>query len=167
MKKEWLLDIYYSNNGDIERINALLEEKFSGQPRKRKLSVFEKFLNSRLELNSKVLNLASMEVTPEEAVFLSLFPPAAMVETLDLRQNHIGDEGLESLAYSPVLKNIRVLDLRNNQITRTGVQALLESENFTLLEKLDLRSNPLAKLWADKFSVTGKVKFPNLAEIQI
>lgn len=155
MNKELILELFYSTKGDIDRINEILDKQFL-KPHVRKISLFEKFIKSRLAINPKVLKMAQMEVTPEEAVYLSLYPALEPLEVLDLRKNHIGDEGLEALAQSPVLINLREMDLRNNQITRTGMLSLAQSGNFSRLERLDLRTNQLAAAWAEKLKRSEK-----------
>ncbi len=164
MNKEFILELFYSKGGRIDEINDLLDNKYKTHP-KRKISIFEKFIKSRIHVNSKILKMAKMEITPPEAVYLSLYPDLESVEFLDLRKNHIGDEGFQAIAQSPVLKNLKVLDLRNNQITRKGILTFIESQNFSKLETLDLRTNQLASTWGAK--IKKMPEFPCLKEVRI
>lgn len=159
MNKEWILDLYYSTKGDLDQINAALDREFMKIGR-RKISLFEKLIKGRLSRDAKVLKMAKMEISPEEAIYLSLYPPLNQLEVLDLRKNLIGDDGIMAFAQSPVLKNLREMDLRNNHISRAGLVVFAESENFSRLEKLDLRINRLSGNWGEKLK--GNKNFPGL-----
>ena len=164
LNKEMVLDIFYSTKGDLNTINKVLDAKL-GPKRVRKISLFEKYVKTRLELNPRVLKLPKFFITPIEAAYLSQYPMIKEVEVLDLRQNDLGDEGMEVLVRSPLLQNLRELDLRNNQITREGVKILAGVTHFKKLEKLDLRANQLGKRWMDKLPATGH--FPALVDLKI
>jgi len=121
LNKELLLEIFYSTRGDLDKINAAIESRLQ-QGQTRKISIFEKYIKSRLSANPRVLKMAGFSINPLEAVYLSQYPAIAGVEILDLRKNSIGDEGLNAIAHSPLLKNLRELDLRNNQISRVAME---------------------------------------------
>ncbi len=162
--KEMLLEIFYSSKGSIDKINAAIDAKLFGI-RTRSITVFEKFVRARLILNPKVLRLVDMGITPLETYYLGQYPDFGSVEELDLRKNHLGDEGLEALLESDKLGNIRMLDLRNNQITRKGMEILLNTDKLEKVEKMDLRSNKIGKAWENKLKSSGK--YPNLSSLKI
>ncbi len=164
MNKEIILELFYSKGGKIDEINDLLDKRFNTHP-KRKISIFGEYIKSRIHMNPKILKMPKMEITPDEAVYLSLYPGLESVEVLDLRKNYIEDVGFQCIAQSPVLKNLRTLDLRNNRITRKGILTFMESENFSKLESLDIRSNQLASSWANK--IKQSPSFPNIKEVRI
>ena len=164
-EKDFLLEIYYSTKGNLDEINAVIDSKLK-KNRTRKISIFENFIKSRLSMNSKILRMANMQINPIEATYLSIYPGIEEVEILDLRQNHIADEGVEAIARSPLLINLHELDLRNNHVTRLGMQAILGSKNFMHLEKLDLRINKLGgKLWLERLQKSEN--FKNLRDFKI
>lgn len=150
--------------GNLDKINAVIDAKLA-RTRVRKISQFEKFIKTRIGVNPRVLNLAKMEVSPAEATYMSQHPALSEVETLDLRQNFIGDEGLLAICESPVLTRIRELDLRNNQVTRIGLEFMVKSGNFASLQKLDIRSNRLGGRWREKLLAAENL--PALKEIKV
>ena len=155
---EFLLKIYYSTEGNLDQINQAIDNRIK-QNRTRKISVFENFIKGRLLSNPKILKMSNMEIDSIEASYLSIYPGIEGVEVLDLRKNHIGDEGVRMIAESPLLKKLKELDLRNNQITRKGMLALLKAKNMNHLEKLDLRVNKLGvKWWFDRLKESGNFK---------
>ncbi|MBI5426663.1 MAG: hypothetical protein HZA02_00115 [Nitrospinae bacterium] len=164
MNKDFILEIFYSTKGDIDAINAALDEKLKLNLA-RKISVFEKFVKSRLAMDPKILKMPHMEITPEETIYLSLYPPLEELEVLDLRLNTVGDTGTAAVAVSPVLRNLRELDLRSDRIAREGIQSLMESRNFANLRKLDLRGNKAGRAWEEKIFNSGN--FPRLEELRI
>ena len=159
MKQDYILDLFYSLNGDLDKINAAIDAKLNLSG-KRKISTFELFIKSRINRNAKALKMANMEITAEEAAYLSLYPDLKEVETLDLRKNFLGDAGFQAIALSPILKNVKELDLRNNQITRAGLEFFSQESTMKQLEKADFRSNKLGKRWEDKLLECGR--FPHL-----
>lgn len=164
LNKEMLLNIFYSSKGSIDDINAAIDAKLFGKP-VRSVTMFEKYVRARLILNSKVLRLVNLDITPFEILYLSQYPDLKNVEELDLRKNKLGDEGLEALLASDNISNIQKLDLRNNQITRKSMEVLSMTEKLNKLEKLDIRSNKIGKAWETKLKSTGK--FPNLTSLKI
>jgi hypothetical protein len=162
--KETLLKIFYNTKGNIDDINAAIDDNLFGT-QTRSLTLFEKFLRARLLLNPKLLRLVDMNLTWFETAYLSQYPGLEDVEELDLRKNKLGDEGLDALLSSSKLGNIKKLDLRNNMITRKGMEILAESGKLENLEALDMRSNKLGKSWEDKLKST--LKFPMLSSIKI
>jgi len=161
---DFILEIYYSNKGNLDQINAIIDAKLK-QKRQRKISIFENYIKSRLLKNPKKLEMTTLEINPAEAAYLSVYPKISTVEKLDLRQNQLGDRGLEAIANSKVLVNLKELDLRNNQITRLGMQSLMASPNMKNLKKLDLRLNKMGgKLWLDRLKETGN--FPMLEDFR-
>lgn len=163
MNQDFILDLFYSLNGDLDKINSAIEAKLK-RAGARKISTFELFIKSRIGRNAKTLKMANMEINPDEATYLSLYPDLAELEILDLRKNFLGDIGLEAIAQSPILKNLRELDLRNNQITRAGMEHFSKTATMTGLEKLDMRSNKLGKRWEEKLRECGR--FPRLKEVK-
>ena len=162
--KDLILEIYYSNKGNLDKINSIIDEKLK-QNRQRKISIFENYIKSRLLKNQKKLEMNALEINAAEATYLSIYPKVNTVEFLDLRQNQLGDIGLEAIAKSKYLINLKELDLRNNQITRLGMQSLMVSPNMKKLIKLDLRLNKMGdKLWLKRLKETGN--FPMMKEFK-
>ena len=62
---------------------------------------------------------------------------------LDLRENLIGDEGIEALANSPYLTRLTSLDLSKNLIADRGLWLFANSTNLPRLRRLAIRSNYL------------------------
>ena len=162
--QESLREMFYDAKGNLDDVNRAIDAKLQKHGA-RKITLFEEFIKNRLALNPSTLRMARMEITPMEAVYLSLYPAIKGLEVLDLRKNHIEDAGLEAIAQSPLFSNLKELDLRNNGITRLGMKVLAESEFLGKLEKLDLRSNQLSKRWEEKLKETGR--FSNLNELKI
>ena len=163
MNQDFILDLFYSLNGNLDQINAAIDAKLNLDG-SRKITTFELFIKSRLNMNKKVLKMADMEVNPDEAVYLSLYPGLSDLETLDLRKNFLGDIGLQAIATSPVFNNLRVLDVRNNQISRKGLEFFSQKTTLAQLERIDLRSNKLGKRWEEKLKESGLL--PNLKEVR-
>ena len=164
LNKEMLLKIFYSTKGNIDDINAAIDNSLFGT-RTRSLTLFEKFVRARLLLNPKLLRLVDMDLTWFEIAYLSQYPGLENVEDLDLRKNKLGDEGLDALLSSEKLDNIKKLDLRNNQITRKGMEILAASGKMENLQVLDMRSNRIGKVWEEKLKST--IKFPKLSSVKI
>lgn len=162
--KEILIELFYSTKGNIDQINKAIDARFKTHPT-RNISMFEKYIQARLKRNPKVLKMPHLEVTPLEAAYISQHPDLKQLETLDLRKNGFGDEGLDAIAHSPILTNLRELDMRNNKITRLGMESLAKSKSLENLEKLDLRINKLGPRWQEKLKEEGN--FPRLAAIRI
>jgi len=150
-------------NGNLDKINAAIDAKLNWDG-SRKITTFELFIKSRISQNSKALKMASMDINPSEATYLSLYPDLSDLEILDLRKNFLGDTGFQAIAISPVFKNLKELDLTNNQITRVGLEFLSQKNTLTQLEKLDLRSNKLGKRWEEKLKESDRL--PNLKEVK-
>jgi Leucine-rich repeat (LRR) protein len=164
LNKEMLLKIFYNTKGNIDDINAAIDESLFGTS-KRSLTLFEKFVRARLSLNPKLLRLVDLDLTWFEVAYLSQYPGLEIVEDLDLRKNHLGDDGLDALLSSDKLGNIKKLDLRSNQITRIGIEILVKSGKLKKLEILDIRANRLGKAWENK--IKSNNKFPNLYSLKI
>jgi len=163
MKQDFVLELFYSLNGDLDKINAAIDAKFMWNG-SRKITTFELFIKSRIRRNGKVLKMANMEVNAGEAAYLSLYPDLSEIEVLDLRKNFLGDAGFQAIALSPVLINLKELDLRNNQITRASLELLAQQTTLTQLEKVDLRSNKLGKRWEEKLKESERL--PHLKEVR-
>jgi Ran GTPase-activating protein (RanGAP) involved in mRNA processing and transport len=163
MNQDFILELYYSLNGDLDQINAVIDAKLN-RGGSRKITTFELFIKSRISRNVKTLKMASMDINPDEAAYLSLYPDLSELTVLDLRKNFLGDTGLQAIAISPVLKNLKEMDLRNNQITRVGLEFLSKNTTLTQLEKLDLRSNKLGKRWEEKLKESDRL--PHLREVK-
>ncbi|NIW42817.1 MAG: hypothetical protein GWN16_07675, partial [Calditrichae bacterium] len=93
---------------DLDQINAAIDAKIK-KDGARKISTFETFIKSRISLNRKTLKMADMEINPDEAVYLSLYPELSELEVLDLRKNHLGDQGCQAIFMSPVLTRLKEL----------------------------------------------------------
>ncbi len=164
LNKEILIDLFYSTKGNIDKVNAAIDARFKMHPT-RKITMFEKYVQSRLLLNPKVLKMSGLEVSVMEVVYLSQHPDLQQLEVLDLRRNGFGDAGLDAIAQSTVFVNLKKLDLRNNQITRVGMVSLSKTKTLSNLEELDLRVNSLGKRWEEKLKEVGD--FPKLTELKI
>ena len=163
MNQDFILELFYSLNGDLDQINATIDAKLSRNGA-RKITTFELFIKSRVSMNAKVLKMAGMEINADEATYLSLYPDLSGLEVLDLRKNFLGDTGLQAIATSTILANLKELDLRNNQITRSGLEFLSQNATLTHLEKIDLRSNKLGKRWEEKLKESDRL--PHLREVK-
>jgi len=163
VNQDFVLDLFYSLNGDLNKINAVIDEKLK-KNQTRKITTFELYIKSRIMLDPTILAMAKMEITPMEAAYLSRYPALSKLEVLDLRQNHLGDEGLDAIASSPIFQNLRELDLRSNKITRLGMEILARSTALPNLEKVDLRANKLGKRWETKLKECAS--FPHLKEVR-
>ena len=163
VKQDYILELFYSLNGNLDQINAAIDAKTNWNG-SRKITTFELFIKSRISRNSKALKMAGMEINPDETTYLSLYPDLSELEILDLRKNFLGDIGLQAIAVSPVLSNLKELDLRNNQITRAGLEFLSKNTTLTQLEKIDLRSNKLGKRWEEKLKESDRL--PHLREVK-
>ncbi|MCA9482298.1 MAG: hypothetical protein KC553_01025 [Nitrospina sp.] len=164
LTQEAILKLFFEKGGNLDEINAAIDARLF-RNRKRKITQFEGFIKTRIEVNPTVLNMAKMEIDAAEATYLSQYPTLSQVEILDLRQNHIGDEGLMALCHSPVLTQLRELDLRNNDLTRNGAEGLLQAPNLKHLRKLDLRLNRLGSRWKDK--LLSAENLPALEEVRV
>jgi len=153
--KEIVLDLFYSNKGNLDAVNAAIDAKFL-RTGERSITLFEKFIRARLGVNPKVMKISNMEVTAVEAVYLSNYPDLKDLEFLDIRQNFIGDIGLSAIAQSKYMSRLKELDVRNNQISRVGAIALYESPVLENLEKVDLRLNKLGKRWETKLKESSR-----------
>ena len=163
VNQDFILELFYSLNGNLDQINAAIDAKTNWNG-SRKITTFELFIKSRISMNAKVLKMASMEISPDEATYLSLYPDLSELEVLDLRKNFMGDTGLQAIAISPVLGNLKELDVRNNQITRSGLAFLSQKTTLTHLEKIDLRSNKLGRRWEEKLKESNRL--PHLREVK-
>lgn len=163
MNQDFVLELFFSLKGDLNKINAVIDEKLK-QNQTRKITTFETFIKSRVAVNPKVLRMANMEITADEAAYLSMYPALEELEVLDLRQNFLGDAGMEAVIKSPVFKHLRELDLRSNQITRLGLEMMAQTRNLENLEKVDFRSNRLGKRWETKLKESEW--YPALKEVR-
>lgn len=66
------------------------------------------------------------------------------LRVLDLRENRLGDSGVETLAASPYLRNLAHLDLASNEIEDGGADSLAESPHLAGLVCLDLHGNVIS-----------------------
>jgi Ran GTPase-activating protein (RanGAP) involved in mRNA processing and transport len=162
--KEILIELFYSTKGNIDKVNEAIDARFKMHPTRR-ITMFEKYVQSRLQLNPKVLKMSGLEVSAMEVVYLSQHPNLQQLEVLDLRKNGFGDAGMDAIAQSTVFTNLKKLDLRNNRITRVGMTSLAQSKTLSSLEALDLRVNSLGKRWEEKLREVGD--FPKLTELKI
>ena len=55
--QEMLIDIFYKTKGNIDNINNAIDKKLFGN-QIRSITLFEKFIKARLDINPKILNLA-------------------------------------------------------------------------------------------------------------
>lgn len=164
LNKEFILALFYNTKGNLDEINRVIDARLikSGF---RKITLFEEFIKNRLAINPSVLKMPQMEISAVETIYLSQYPALEGLEVLDLRKNHIGDDGLAAISQSPFFGELKELDLRNNGITRLGMKVLSESKGLESLEKIDLRTNKLGKRWETKLREVGN--FPNLKELKI
>ncbi len=159
-----ILEIFYSTKGGIDKVNAAIDAKLRPNPN-RSLSLFDKFVAARIQLNPKVLKLVAMEITALEVIYLSQQTSLQQLEVLDLRKNGFGDVGLDAIAHSAIFSNLKELDLRSNLITRLGMESLAKTQVLNKLEKLDLRINKMGKRWEEKLPETGN--FPRLTQLRV
>lgn len=164
LNTEKILEIFYSTKGGIDKVNAEIDARLKPNPN-RSLTLFGKYVESRLQRNPKILRLTDMGITALEVVYLSQQTSLQQLEVLDLRKNGFGDVGLDAIAHSEIFSNLRELDLRNNQVTRIGMESLAKTRVLIKLEKLDLRTNKMGKRWEEKLLETGT--FPKLTDLKV
>lgn len=92
-------------------------------------------------LNLTVLDLRFNHIGDEGVDILAGSEYLQNLHTLHLWYNNIGDVGANMLARSPWLKNLRVLSLGGNEITDRGAEALAASPYLNNLEQLVLYDN--------------------------
>lgn len=83
----------------------------------------------------------TLEGCPAVATQLAASNHLLRLVTLDLANNHIGDNALIALLRSPYLWRVRALHLGWNEITRVGVEALAASDALPALEYISLTAN--------------------------
>jgi len=164
LSREEILRIFHAEGGRLDLVNAAIDARLAAI-RTRSITLFEKLILSRLAVNPRVLKMPACEITQVEAVYLSQHPEVRNVEILDLRQNHLGDIGLDALVNSPCLRSLKTLDLRNNGISRVGMECLARSENLAGLETLDVRLNKLGPSWEARLRQCGRL--PALRVIRV
>lgn len=164
LNSDKIREIFYSTKGGIDKVNAAIDAKLRPNPN-RSLKLFDKYIQSRLLRNPKILRLADMEITALEVVYLSQHSSLQQLEILDLRKNGFGDVGLDAIAHSSIFSNLKELDLRSNLITRLGMESLAKTSVLTGLEKLDLRTNKMGKRWEEKLLEIGN--FPKLTQLRV
>ena len=59
--QEMLIDIFYKTKGNIDNINNAIDKKLFGN-QIRSITLFEKFIKARLDINPKILNLSEKGV---------------------------------------------------------------------------------------------------------
>ncbi|MDY3560197.1 TIGR02996 domain-containing protein [Gemmata sp. JC673] len=103
----------------------------------------------------KKLDLSSNRVT--DAALAPLLASAAMetVEELNLSDNNLGAEGLETLA-GAALPNLRSLNLIRTRPTGAGVYALTGASFFPELRSLGLGGNNLPPAAAERLAQAGR-----------
>jgi hypothetical protein len=161
---EEVVKIFYSTKGGLDKVNAAIDARLEAG-RVRSVTLLEKFISARLEVNPTILRLSEKAITAVDTIYLAQYEGLAKVEILDLRKNQLGDIGIDALGQSSHMANIRELDLRNNKITRVGLQAYSDSSNFPNLETIDLRLNQLGQRWETKLKDSGN--FPKLTSVRI
>jgi uncharacterized protein (TIGR02996 family) len=86
------------------------------------------------------LEIGANQLRPPDVEALAASSCLGGLETLDLRLNFLGDEGVRALARCR-FDRLRRLQLGLNQMTEAGLQALLESPSFPALAELDLNNH--------------------------
>lgn len=88
----------------------------------------------------KLLNMERNRLTCDFMVALSKSPVLARIDTLNVRNNNIGNRGAKALANSPHLQSLTVLNFKQNNIGDAGVSALAFMLSKTrVLRLLNLR----------------------------
>jgi uncharacterized protein (TIGR02996 family) len=112
------------------------------------------------------LSLKYNRITQYDAAHLFALPVMQGLEYLDLSENRLEVEGIQSLAESVALRGLRVLKLSKTLPGVPGVQALLKTGRFTGVRSLDLSANRLGptavKLIAESGTARG-LRVLNLA----
>jgi uncharacterized protein (TIGR02996 family) len=67
----------------------------------------------------------------------------ARLRSLDLKETHIGSDGVRALAVSEYLGNLFSIDLSNNGIGRAGIRALVEAPWLANVTLLNLSGNEI------------------------
>ena len=94
-------------------------------------------------LGLRRLDLRENGMTPDHLESLCDLLSATSVEDLDLSENRLGDEGVRQLATSACLDGVRSLALRRNAVSDAGVRALAQSPHLARLTRLDLAENAI------------------------
>jgi uncharacterized protein (TIGR02996 family) len=84
----------------------------------------------------------SMGLSEEAAAYFADAPIFSRLETLEISENWLGDQGAARLVKGKSA-TWRHLDLGHNQLTDTGAEALARSPRLARLEKLVLRDNAI------------------------
>jgi uncharacterized protein (TIGR02996 family) len=82
-----------------------------------------------------------LEAVKPVAAELFASPHLARIQSLELRQNELGDAEAKLLAASPHLDALKWLGLSNNAIGEAGLEALAATKNLPALGYLDFRWN--------------------------
>lgn len=144
-----LLNLTCLDLGDNQTTAAVLESLVAGP-----LSGQLRFLGLSRDGTSRVPPLGS-----RAAELLATFP---CLQGIDLAGQHIGDEGAEILAASPLLKGLKRLELGWNGLGPRGVTALLSSPHLTAIEELDLSGNTLGGEWVATLGAGCPLRFRSL-----
>jgi uncharacterized protein (TIGR02996 family) len=89
------------------------------------------------------LNLKSNHISDEGIIALAECPHLSRFNELVLRENDIGDAGIIALAESPYVANLRFLDVWRNRITDRGAMALAASPYLVSIVDLSVKENRL------------------------
>ena len=58
MDQKYILDLFFSLNGDLDKINTVIDAKLQGR-NTRKMTTFEMYIKSRIATNPKVLKMVT------------------------------------------------------------------------------------------------------------
>lgn len=87
------------------------------------------------------LNLKNQHILDDGLKYLTNYDILNNITELDLSINGFGDEGMKTLSSCGKLKNLECLILAHNRISDVGLQYLSESYSIKRLNKLDLNGN--------------------------
>ncbi len=90
-------------------------------------------------------------------------PKLQRLETLDLRFNHLGDDGVQVLAESIYLDQLRTLHLWNNHISDLGAVALADARFTRSLRVLSLGGNDITDYGARRLAESQRL--PQLEQL--
>jgi uncharacterized protein (TIGR02996 family) len=100
------------------------------------------------------LNLTGARAVADQ---LAASPHLSRMVSLDLTQNHLGDDAFRRLMTSPHLWRVRALYLGLNDLTHDAVEALAACKSLSELEYVSLSGNPVDDpvevCWQDELSL--------------
>mgnify|MGYP002623453459 CR=1 FL=1 len=118
-------------------------------------------LASRRMTSLKKLQMDNCEVTDAGLKPLETDPGPAMIESIGLRGNQVGDDGAQHVARSPQMKRCRYLEL-GDDIGPRGVRAIVRSDNLQGVKVLALADNQFGNEGARELALGSLTQIEDL-----